>query len=610
MLRVVCAVWLLVATGMACAQVTLTKGTNFSVAVAADGRLAIDLLGRIWTVPAGGGAARPITDEALAARRPQWSPDSRTIVYQARTGNRGQLWLYRLDDETTTVVSDGRFFDLHPSWHPDGERIVYASDRRDSGLDLWELDIATGLTWRLSSLAGDETEPAWSADGQDLVYVHRHDDQWSLMLRRRGQPEQALVTSQSRLQAPSWRPDGSLITFQHYGEEGLSIDMVILSDPLLVRPLITGEDFFPAPVAWTDRHQLLYPANGQIRTRLFNSWTSSSIPFRATVSQKKSRQRAAVRQRRLPMVNEPGGRLVVRAARLFDGVGGGYRENVDIVIDGGRISAVEQTADRAGAIVVDMGDLTALSGFIDGRVKLPAEVQPSLGPALLTFGITTIVTDHPRADELNEVWSGKAMPGPRVLGRDWTLDLDAVSTQLPGTESLPVSPRGVRYEDAQVAPDAAAATLLSGLADARTRDMPALLSSRQARLVRTFPTAIRRFVETPELGARSTSIVLGSEPNGFPPGTALHAELRALSEAGLAPEFVLRTAGINAAAALGLGLQTGRIAPGSSADIVLVDGDPLGDINDTLNVVGVVRNGRFFSTIGLIERVEKEASVE
>ncbi|MDJ0813136.1 MAG: amidohydrolase family protein, partial [Woeseiaceae bacterium] len=107
-----------------------------------------------------------------------------------------------------------------------------------------------------------------------------------------------------------------------------------------------------------------------------------------------------------------------------------------------------------------------------------------------------------------------------------------------------------------------------------------------------------------------TSIVLGSAANGLPPGVGLHAELRALAGAGLDAEHVLRTAGINAAAALGLGLQLGRIAPGAVGDIVLVDGDPLANIEDALKVVGIVRNGRFFSTIGLLERVPEAQSVE
>ena len=52
--RIFAVIAVLAAAVPASAQVTLTRGTNFSVDVAADGRLAIDLLGRIWVVPAKG----------------------------------------------------------------------------------------------------------------------------------------------------------------------------------------------------------------------------------------------------------------------------------------------------------------------------------------------------------------------------------------------------------------------------------------------------------------------------------------------------------------------------------------------------------------------------
>ena len=602
--RILSAILLLLGSAVASAQVTLTKGTNFSIDVAKDGQLAIDLLGEIWVVPPSGGEAQVISSGVSPARWPRWSPDSSAIVYQSRAGNQEQIWLYRFEDELAKNISDGEFFDRQPSWHPDGERIVYASDRRDTGFDLWELDVPTGLTWRISDLPGDETEPAWSSDGEDLAYIHRRNGQWSLMLRRHGQPDRVLETSPTRLSSPSWRPDGSLITLLRHRDSGLSIDMVILSDPILIRPLITGEDVFIAPVTWRDRHQMLYAANGLIRTRTFNSRTSTTVPFRATVQQSETRQRAAAPQRELVAIDAPVGQLVIRTSRLFDGLGGGYREGLDIVIEGARIMAVEGRRDRPGAIVVDMGDLTALPGYIDGRASLPKDVDESLGPVLLSFGVTTIVTESARADELNRRWSGKEMPGPRVLGEGWQLDVDSVSTLTLGAESLRTSPRGIRYEDARLGDTEAPATILSGLADARTRGLAALFRSRQAELLRAYPMAIRRFAEAPKLAAQSSSLVLGSKPNGLPPGIALHAEFRALAEAGLNREHVLRTAGINAAKALGLGLQAGRIAPGSSADLVLVDGDPLGNIDDTLNIVAVVRNGRFFSTVGLIERNE------
>ena len=120
----------------------------------------------------------------------------------------------------------------------------------------------------------------------------------------------------------------------------------------------------------------------------------------------------------------------------------------------------------------------------------------------------------------------------------------------------------------------------------------------------------RRFSEPPQMETGVTSAVLGSLGNGLPAGIGLHAELRALVAASLKPEQALRAAGVNAAAVLGVDPNLGRVATGAVADLVFVDGAPLQDVSDALNVVAVVRNGRFFSVAGLIERAAQAGNVE
>ena len=257
--RVLIAVLLLLRASAADAQVTLTQGTNFGLDVAADGRLAMDLLGGIWILPPRGGEAMPITPAESGAQRPRWSPTADSIVYQQRIDGQERLWLYRFEDRAATQISDGRNFDHHPAWHPDGDRIVFSSDRRDTGFDLWETDIPTGLSWRLSDLPGDETEPAWSADGRDLVYVHRDQDTWSLVLRRHGQAEEILVTGEERIAGPSWRPDGSLVVFWREADEGLAQmvpTLAIPNRPLqdIFEPSVDQLDSGPRPIDRISTH--------------------------------------------------------------------------------------------------------------------------------------------------------------------------------------------------------------------------------------------------------------------------------------------------------------------------------------------------------------------
>lgn len=565
--------WLMLAALPLAAQETITRGANLSADVAHDGRVAIDLVGSIWIVPHNGGEARQITDGFKTAQRPRWSPDASRIAFQAVSEGSQKIWVHDFTSGASTKVSRDSGFDLYPNWHPGGERIVYSSGRNGTGLDLWEVDLPTGLHWRLSSRNGDEVEAAWSADGRHLVYVHREDDEWSVVLRRHGRPEEILFTTEDRLAGPSWRPDGSLITFFRSGDSGTTIEMAILSEPHLVRTYADGEQYVLAPVSWLDKQRMIYTAGGRIRQRLFNSWSSSPLPFRAMMQP--AMPAVAPERRSLPLIDEPGGRLVVHAARMFDGLGGGYRTNIDIVIEGGHIAAVENHSDRNGEIVIDLGDLVVMPGYIDAHTALPATVDDHFGALLLTTGVTTIVTDHDDATRLNTLWSGKDAPGPRTLARSkW--------------------------------PAAAA----PAIADALTPGLEPLLDSRQARLIGNDDPVARRFAQPPSIDTGRTSVVLGSRENGLPPGIAAHAEFRAQAAAGMAPEQTLRAAGVNAAAALGVDPYLGRIAVGAAADLVFVDGDPLADIADTLKVVAIVRNGRFFSIAGLIDRAAQLASVE
>ncbi len=76
-------------------------------------------------------------------------------------------------------------------------------------------------------------------------------------------------------------------------------------------------------------------------------------------------------------------------------------------------------------------------------------------------------------------------------------------------------------------------------------------------------------------------------------GFGLHDELELLAGAGLTPAAVLRAATLDAARVLRWDAAVGRIAPAMSADLVLLDGNPLTDIRHVRRVRAVIANGRY-----------------
>jgi imidazolonepropionase-like amidohydrolase len=78
------------------------------------------------------------------------------------------------------------------------------------------------------------------------------------------------------------------------------------------------------------------------------------------------------------------------------------------------------------------------------------------------------------------------------------------------------------------------------------------------------------------------------------PGFSLHDELVELVAAGLTPMEALQTATLNPARYLGIADDFGTVELGKSADLVLLEANPLDDIHNTQKIAAVVVNGRMF----------------
>lgn len=104
------------------------------------------------------------------------------------------------------------------------------------------------------------------------------------------------------------------------------------------------------------------------------------------------------------------------------------------------------------------------------------------------------------------------------------------------------------------------------------------------------------------LHAAGVPILAGTDASDEPfvyAGSSLHDELELLVEGGLSPMDALAAATSGPAEFLGLADSIGTVRPGRSADLVILEANPLADIRNTRRIHAVIRGGRY---IGPAER--------
>jgi imidazolonepropionase-like amidohydrolase len=85
------------------------------------------------------------------------------------------------------------------------------------------------------------------------------------------------------------------------------------------------------------------------------------------------------------------------------------------------------------------------------------------------------------------------------------------------------------------------------------------------------------------------------------PSTSLHLNLRSQVKYGLAPWQALETVTSIAAKAAKVDKDLGTLETGKLADLILVEGDPLANIDDVTKVQCVMKNGKMMSVADIMK---------
>lgn len=182
-----------------------------------------------------------------------FSPDGRTIIFQATPIGKEEYQIYTLDlsSRKLTMVSTGRGGCTCAYFHPSGGKIIFASshlgpeqppgkDADSSGgykwsfdehMDIFEADVDGSNLRRLTDAPGYDAEGTYSPDGRSIVFTSQRDDDLEVyIMDADGSHQRRITHGQGYDGGPFFSPDGRTVLYRgdrrNDGKMNLQLRMV------------------------------------------------------------------------------------------------------------------------------------------------------------------------------------------------------------------------------------------------------------------------------------------------------------------------------------------------------------------------------------------------
>jgi len=124
-----------------------------------------------------------------------------------------QICVMDADGANVTVLTDSEGDDTTPAWSPDGEHIVFVSTR-DGNREIYVMDPDGHNQVNLTANPTDDWMPSWSPDGERIAFVSYRDGNWEIyVMGTDGSGVTRLTEDEADDWTPSWSPDAAEIAF-------------------------------------------------------------------------------------------------------------------------------------------------------------------------------------------------------------------------------------------------------------------------------------------------------------------------------------------------------------------------------------------------------------
>ena len=215
----------------------LTTGPNAAAWTPDSKSLVYSMAGNLWQQALDSNTAQQLTAGPGYDYQPDCSPDARWIVFVTYLHDALELWALDLQTKKSHQLTFGGAVNVEPRFSPDGTRVAFVSTSYNKRFHIFVGDFIGGELTNVHRLTGEtrndqprfyysnfnhEISPAWSPDGEDLIYISNRGHIygtggiWRMKAEPGAEPHEIHYEETAWKARPQFSPDGKRIVYASY----------------------------------------------------------------------------------------------------------------------------------------------------------------------------------------------------------------------------------------------------------------------------------------------------------------------------------------------------------------------------------------------------------